>query len=40
MAIKIRAVVWFLDETDAVLNVKGMRELRALAREAGRLARS
>ena len=39
LAIKLSAVVWYLDDTDAVLDVKGMRQLRALAIEARRLAR-
>ena len=39
LAIKISAVVWFLEETDAVLDAKGLRQLRALAMEARRLAR-
>ena len=39
VAIKIGAVVWFLEETDAVLDTKGMRQLRALAAEARRLVR-
>jgi len=38
LAIKLWAVTWFLDETDAVLDVKGLRQLRALDREARRLA--
>ena len=39
IAIKIGALVWFLRETDAVLDARGMRQLRALALEARRLAR-
>ena len=39
LAIKLGAVVWYLDDTDAVLDVKGMRQLRALATEARRLVR-
>ena len=39
LAIKTSAVVWFLQETDAVLDAKAMRQLRALALEARRLAR-
>ena len=39
LAIKVGATVWFLEETDAVLDAKGMRQLRALARETRRLAR-
>ena len=38
IAIKIGAVVWFPHETDAVLDARGMRQLRALALEARRLA--
>jgi hypothetical protein len=38
LAIKLWAMTWFLDETDAVLDVKGLRQLRALDREARRLA--
>ncbi|MEO8758846.1 MAG: hypothetical protein ABI398_13980 [Devosia sp.] len=38
LAIKIEAVVWFLDSTDAVLDVKGLRQLRGLAREARLMA--
>jgi hypothetical protein len=40
LSIKIGATVWFLEVTDAVLDAKGMRQLRALAREARRLARA
>ena len=39
LSIKISAVVWFLEETEAVLDAKGMRQLSALALEARRLAR-
>ena len=39
LSIKISAVVWFLEETDAVLDAQGMRQLRALVTEARRLAR-
>ena len=39
LAIKLSAVVWYLDDTDAVLDVKGLRQLRALASEARRLVR-
>ena len=39
VAIKIGAVVWYLEVTDAVLDTKGMRQLRALALEARRLSR-
>ncbi|MEO9229762.1 MAG: hypothetical protein ABI216_12585 [Devosia sp.] len=38
LAIKIETVVWFLDSTDAVLDSKGLRQLRALAREARLMA--
>jgi hypothetical protein len=38
LAIKLWTVTWFLDETDAVLDVKALRQLRALDREARRLA--
>ena len=37
LAIKIGAVVWFLQETDAILDAKGLRQLRSLNREARRL---
>ena len=39
LAAKLGAVVWFLEETDAVLDAKGARQLRAIAAEARRLAR-
>ena len=39
VAIKLWAVTWFLDETDAVLDLKGLRQLRALSREMGQLAK-
>ena len=34
LAVKLWAVAWSLEETDAVLDVKGLRQLRALVREA------
>ena len=37
-AVKVRAITWFLDSTDAVLDLKGLRQLRDLDREARRLA--
>jgi hypothetical protein len=39
LAIKIAATVWFLETTDAVLDVDGVRHLRALVKDARRLAR-
>lgn len=39
LAIKIGATAWFLEATDAVLDVGGMRQLRALVKDARRLAR-
>lgn len=39
LAIKIRATVWFLEATDAVLDAGGMRQLHALVKDARRLAR-
>ena len=39
LAIKIGAVVWFLQQTDAILDGKGLRQLRSLEREARRMAR-
>jgi hypothetical protein len=40
IAIKLWAITWFLDETDAVLDIKGLRQLRALDREARRVGGS
>ena len=39
LAIKISATAWFLEATDAVLDADGMRQLRALVKDARRLAR-
>jgi hypothetical protein len=39
IAAKISAVAWFLEETDAVLDAKGARQLRAVAAEARRISR-
>jgi len=39
LAIKLWATTWFLDETDAVLDLKGLRQLHALDREARKLGR-
>jgi len=38
VAVKISALRWFLDEDDAVLDTKGIRQLRALDREVRELA--
>ena len=38
LAIKLSATVWFLDKTDAVLDTAGMQQLRAITRDARRLA--
>ena len=37
IAVKIGALRWFLEETDAILDAKGLRQLRSLDREARRL---
>ena len=38
VAVKLRAITWFLDSTDAVLDLKGLRQLRDLDWEARRLS--
>ena len=39
LAIKLRATVWFLDKTDAVLDATAVRQLHAITADARRLSR-